>query len=182
MIKKIFTKRLVLRPWDASDAESLYEYAKDPSIGPMSGWPVHTSLENSREIIRDVLSVDGTFAVTIKGNTVAIGSIGLMIGDNSNLGLSDLEAEIGYWIGVPFWGNGYIPEAVQELLRYGFEELRLAAIWCGYFDGNDKSKRVSEKYDFRFVRTEKKELPLIGETKLEHITCITKDKWFNHIL
>ena len=105
MIKKIFTKRLVLRPWDESDAESLYEYAKDPSIGPMAGWPVHTSVKNSREIIRDVLSANGTYAVTIKGDTAAIGSIGLMVGDNSNLGLSNIEAEIGYWIGVPFGGE-----------------------------------------------------------------------------
>jgi len=51
MIKKIFTERLVIRPWDESDAESLYEYAKEPSIGPMTGWPVHTSVENSRAII-----------------------------------------------------------------------------------------------------------------------------------
>ena len=57
-------------------------------------------------------------------------------------------------------GNGYIPEAVQELLRYGFEDLGLTAIWCGYFDGNDKSKSVSEKCGFRFVRNEKKEWPL----------------------
>ena len=46
------TKRLILRPWDETDAESLYKYAKDPSIGPIAGWPVHTSVENSLEIIR----------------------------------------------------------------------------------------------------------------------------------
>ena len=51
MIKKFFTERLVLRLWDESDAESLYEYAKDPSIGSMTGWPMHTSVENSRAII-----------------------------------------------------------------------------------------------------------------------------------
>ena len=120
--------------------------------------------------------------MTIKDDTAAIGSISLMIGDNSNLGLSSIEAEIRYWIGVPFWGNGYIPETVQELLGYGFEELRMAAIWCGYFDENDNSKRVCEKCGFRFVKTEQKECPLIGKTKLEHTTCITKDEWFSHIL
>ena len=45
------TERLILRPWEESDAESLYEYAKDPLVGPIAGWPVHTSVENSREII-----------------------------------------------------------------------------------------------------------------------------------
>ena len=41
------TERLILRPWEESDAESLYEYAKDPQIGPIAGWPQHTSMENS---------------------------------------------------------------------------------------------------------------------------------------
>ena len=49
-------KRLILRPWTEADAESLYEYAKDPRVGPIAGWPVHTSVENSREIIKNVLS------------------------------------------------------------------------------------------------------------------------------
>ena len=48
------TERLILRPWQESDAESCYEYAKDPQVGPEAGWPVHTSVENSREIIREV--------------------------------------------------------------------------------------------------------------------------------
>lgn len=46
------TERLILRPWEESDAESLYEYAKDPAVGPIAGWPPHTSVENSLEIIR----------------------------------------------------------------------------------------------------------------------------------
>ena len=48
------TDRLILRPWEEADAEDLYEYAKDERIGPATGWPVHTSVENSREIIRTV--------------------------------------------------------------------------------------------------------------------------------
>lgn len=177
MTDKLETERLILRPWEELDAEILYEYAKDPRVGPIAGWPVHTSVDNSREIIRDVLSADGTYAVTAKGGNRAIGSIGLMVGDKSNLGLLETEAEIGYWIGVPFWGMGYIPEAAQELMRYAFVELKLDTIWCGYFDGNDKSRRVGEKCGFRFDRTEEKEWPLIGETKTQHITRLTKDEW-----
>ena len=46
------TERLILRPWKEDDAESLYKYAKNPEVGPIAGWPVHTSVENSREIIK----------------------------------------------------------------------------------------------------------------------------------
>ena len=62
---EITTERLILRPWKDSDAESLYEYAKDPAIGPIAGWPVHTSVENSLEIIWGVLSEDETYAVCL---------------------------------------------------------------------------------------------------------------------
>ena len=62
------TERLLLRPWNESDAESLYEYAKDPRVGPVAGWPVHTGVENSREIIRTVLSAPETYAVCLKGD------------------------------------------------------------------------------------------------------------------
>lgn len=46
------TKRLILRPWQESDAEALYKYACNPNIGPIAGWPPHTSIGNSREIIK----------------------------------------------------------------------------------------------------------------------------------
>lgn len=101
---ELTTERLLLRPWLESDAESLYEYAKDPRVGPIAGWPIHTSVENSREIIREVLSEEETYAVCLKETGKAVGSIGLMVGKASNLNLPDTEGEIGYWIGVPFWG------------------------------------------------------------------------------
>lgn len=61
------TERLILRPWAEADAEALYKYAKDPEVGPIAGWPVHTSVENSREIIREVLSAPETYAVILTG-------------------------------------------------------------------------------------------------------------------
>lgn len=172
------TDRLILRPWRESDAESLYQYAKNPKVGPAAGWPVHTGVENSRQIIRDVLAVDETYAVALADNDVAIGSIGLMIGDRSNLGIAANEAEIGYWIGEPFWGRGMIPEAVRELMRYAFDDLGMTTLWCGYFDGNEKSKRAGEKCGFLFHHTETdKEWPLIHAVKTQHVTRLTKQKW-----
>lgn len=174
-----YTSRLIIRPWELSDAEDLYQYAKDPLVGPIAGWPPHTSVENSCEIIRDVLAVPETYAVCLKDDNKAIGSVGLMIGDKSNItGLSDHEAEIGYWIGVPFWGQGLIPEAVNCLIQYAFNDLGMEKLWCGYFDGNIKSKRVQEKCGFRYQRTHKDELwPLMNDIRTEHITCLTKEEW-----
>ena len=69
------TERLILRPWSEDDAGELYKYAKDIDVGPMAGWPVHTSVENSREIIRTVLSAPETYAVCLKETGKPIGSI-----------------------------------------------------------------------------------------------------------
>lgn len=172
------TERLILRPWEEADAESLYEYAKDPKVGPIAGWPVHTSVENSRDIIRNVLSEPETYAVCLKEDNKAIGSIGLISPMQSHTDLFDTEIEIGYWIGVPFWGNGYIPEAVRRLQEYAFMELGCTAIWCGYYDGNEKSKRVQEKCGFLYHHTERgKPCSLIGEIRTEHFTYLTKTKW-----
>ena len=64
-----------------------------------------------------------------------VGSIGLMIGSASDKGIPDAEAEVGYWIGVLYWGQGLIPEAVREIMRHGFDDLNLEKMWFGYFDG-----------------------------------------------
>lgn len=180
MILILETERLILRPWQETDAESLYEYAKDPLVGPIAGWPPHTSVENSLKVIQNVLSAPDTYAVILKETGKPVGSIGLMIGENSNLNISNDEGEIGYWIGVPYWGQGLIPEAVRELLRYGFEDLCLTKIWCGYFEGNEKSLRVQEKCGFIYHHTNKDiHWELMNDIRTEHITCLTKEEWLN---
>ena len=59
------TERLILRPWEDKDAEELYRYAKDPQVGPSAGWPPHTSVENSLEIIHSVFAEPETCAVVV---------------------------------------------------------------------------------------------------------------------
>lgn len=174
------TERLVLRPWEEADAEDLYSYARHPEVGPIAGWAVHTDVENSREIIRGILSAPETYAVVLKETGRPVGSIGLMLGKASNIGIPETEGEIGCWIGVPYWGRGLIPEAVRELMRHGFEELNLERIWYGYFDGNIKSKRVQEKCGFHYHHTaENVPCAIEGVLRTEHITCISKDEWLS---
>jgi RimJ/RimL family protein N-acetyltransferase len=120
------TERLILRPWTEEDAASLYKYAQDPKIGPIAGWPPHTSVENSREVIRDILSAPETYAVVLKETNEPIGSVGIMFGDGvHSADMQEGDAEIGYWIGVPYWGQGLIPEAVECLLLRCFYELNI---------------------------------------------------------
>ena len=170
------TERLLLRPWRDEDAEELYKYARDPEVGPAAGWPVHTSVDDSRGIIRNVLSAEGTFAVVLKETELPVGSIGIM--RNADIPIGDDEAELGFWIGKPYWGRGLIPEAVRECLRFCFEELKCERIWCGYYDGNEKSRRAQEKCGFVYHRTEKdKPCPLMGDVCTEPIMLLTREAW-----
>lgn len=172
------TPRIILRPWQDNDASDLYEYAKDPRVGPIAGWPPHTSVENSREIINSVLSAPETYAVVLKETNKPVGSIGLNIGEQSHFNIGQNEAEIGYWIGAPYWGRGIIPEAAEELIRYGFENLQLTKMWCGYFDGNEQSRRVQEKCGFVYHHTDKDiEWKLMNDIRTVHVSCLTKEEW-----
>ena len=172
------TERLILHPWELTDAEYLFQYASHPDVGPIAGWSPHTSVENSREIIENILSAPETYAVVLKELNHPVGSIGLMIGSASNIGIPDTEGEIGYWIGVPFWGQGLIPEATRKIMQHGFEDLGLQRLWCGYFDGNNKSKRAQEKCGFTYHHTTNNvPCAIEGLLRTEHITCITRQEW-----
>lgn len=169
------TERLTLRPWEEADAEECYQYAKDPRVGPAAGWPVHTSVEDSRRAIREILSAPETYAVVLKETGLPVGSIGL---HRNDLAAKDDEMELGYWIGVPYWGRGLIPEASREMLRHAFEDLNLARVWCGYYDGNERSKRVQEKLGFRYQRTTGNvPVPQLGETRRGFVQLMTKEDW-----
>jgi RimJ/RimL family protein N-acetyltransferase len=171
------TERLILRPWKESDAEECYRYARDDRVGPAAGWPVHTSAEYSRQVIRDVLMKPETYAVVWKETGLPVGSIGL---HRNDLASKDDEMELGYWLGVPYWGRGIIPEAGREMLRHAFEDLRLQRVWCGYYDGNVKSGRVQEKLGFKYQWTsENLPVPQMGETRTGHVSLLTREEWLN---
>ncbi len=88
------TKRLLLRPWRLTDAESLYEYAGDPEVGPAAGWPPHKSIEESRSVIGSVLSGAECYAVCEKGTDRAVGAIELILKGNTDGWESRSGAEV----------------------------------------------------------------------------------------
>ena len=75
---QLTTERLILRPWTETDAEDLYRYAKDDRVGPTAGWPPHSSVDNSAEIIRTVFSAPETYAVCLKEDNRAKSSFAMV--------------------------------------------------------------------------------------------------------
>lgn len=123
------TKRLMLRAWKKDDAEKVYELAKDPHIGPPCGWKPHENLRESKEVLRDILMNDYTYAILLKETEQIIGNISLMPYSESRFAQCEREAEIGFWLGYPYWGNGYMAEACVCLVEYGFKEKKLEKNW-----------------------------------------------------
>lgn len=176
--RMIETERLILRPWHESDAAMLFKYASDPDVGPVAGWPPHTSVENSLEIIRTVFSAPETYAVVLKETNEPVGCCGIMLSNSLHTAdMANGEAEIGYWLGKPYWGQGLIPEAVKALLSRCFNELGLDAVWCGYYDGNSKSKRVCEKSGFSYHHTNVGVTSPLGDIRTEHFYLMTKEEY-----
>jgi RimJ/RimL family protein N-acetyltransferase len=75
------------------------------------------------------------------------GGMGLMLDEQHS------KAEIGYWIGLPFWGRGYATEAAREVVRYGFQDLKLNRIFAGVYGGNEASMRILTKLGFKHEGT-----------------------------
>ena len=79
------TERLILRPLAETDAESIFEYAKDPDVGPVAGWPSHQSVQESRDVIREVLSGPQCYGICLKDDNKAIGAVELILKEHTAL-------------------------------------------------------------------------------------------------
>ena len=153
-------------------------YCRDPEVGPPAGWPPHRSMEESRTIVEKLMAFPEAYAICLKGTDAPIGCIDLKLKDRTDLTDRDDEGELGYWLGKPFWGRGIMPEAAREMLRHAFLDLGMQRVWCAYYDGNEKSKRVQEKVGFQYKwTTENVDVPLLGEKRTGHVNCITKEEW-----
>ena len=135
----IHTQRLCLRPWIDADAPALFELARDPRIGMLCGWKPFELIDDAREALSTVLVANDSYAVTLGSTGEIVGSIALHIDTDSP---EATVADIGYWIGVPYWGNGYASEAGRAIIERA-KELGVETIILKYFDGNDASRRVS---------------------------------------
>lgn len=147
---ELATPRLLLRPFRQEDAPAVQRLAGDEAIaattlniphpyppGLAERW-IATHLPGFQ------LGEQATFAITRLDSGEVLGAIGLIV---SRL---HQRAEMGYWMGKPFWNQGYTTEAARRLLRYGFEELSLNRICARHFARNPASGRVMEKIGMRF--------------------------------
>lgn len=144
------TERLILRPFTFADAPEVQRLAGEEAIAkttlniphPYEDGMAEAWIKTHLERIKRGESVN--FAIVLRQSRSLLGVVAL------NLNQAHASAELGYWIGVPYWNNGYVTEAANAVLRYGFETLDLNRIHSGYMENNPASGRVLEKTGMRY--------------------------------
>lgn len=189
---------LVLRPWRENDAGALFALASDPLIGPPAGWPPHTSVEESRQVIREVFSAPGTYCVTLADDTrsddAADGASdgGTIVGCAGFKPTEDFYApvvarsgdhaalDLGYWLGRRYWHHGYATKAARALLDLGFGALGLDAVYATHNTGNTASGAVMARLGMREAgRVDHVAADRLGEDVFnDEIICrISAEEW-----
>ena len=163
-MKILETPRLIIRGWELNDADDLFDYAQSDQVGPNAGWLPHKDVEESRRIIQMFRADAHTYALVLKAENRVIGSIGLhkRKPDEPDWSFFRKQMELGFALSYKYWGQGIVPEAVKEILRFAFEELKLDEIYCGHFDFNAQSKRVIEKTGFTYDHTLTKKIETLN--------------------
>ncbi len=170
------TQRLLLRPWKQADLDDFFEYASVDGVGQMAGWRPHENREESQRILDSFINGKKTFALEYQGKV--IGSLGIeKYNEDRFPEFSDRSCrEIGYVLSKEYWGRGLMPEAVNEVIRYLFEERKLDVIFCGHFLQNHQSASVQEKCGFRHYSFGKYETKM-GTIEEDEVTVLYREDW-----
>lgn len=143
---KIETQRLILRPIELDDAQSMYEYASNNEVMEHLTFPKHISVEHSRNVIQSIfltkkesVNVPESYAIVEKISGKMIGCCDFTDIDRFH------NSEIGYVLNQKYWGKGYMTEAVSKVIEIGFEYLNLERIVIRHNVENIRSKRVIQK-------------------------------------
>ncbi|GHU51796.1 alanine acetyltransferase [Clostridia bacterium] len=142
----------------------------------MARWMPHQSEEESLKILKGFIEGKKTFALEHNGK--AIGSLGIEeYNEKAVPEFDDMVCrEIGYVISKAYWGQGLMPEAVNEVIKYLFEDVCLDAIFCGNFLQNNQSARVKEKCGFTFCKIIEHETRY-GTTEDSNYSCLRRTDW-----
>lgn len=166
---------MILRPFSVLDTGDVYAYAQDPRVGPIAGWPAHRSYFESWDIVRTVFSQPGVFAMELRENRKVVGSVGFV--GRQPIPNCPGDDEIGYALSHAYWGRGLMPEAVEAVLRWGFQDLGMDRIWCGHYAGNWRSRKVIRKCGFRYAFSFTENLALLREDRLTYQYIQTREDW-----
>lgn len=177
------TKRLIIRPMYLEDAQSAALHANDPLISRYMSltFPNPYTLDRAKEWINMNLALAYQEAFVLCEHTspeIVIGGIGLKPGRD----VSAHTAEVGFWIGQPYWGKGFMTEALEGFTKWAFENWnkdgqRLRRLWGNAFAPNVGSMRCFEKCGYAKEGVMKGHCEKNGEVMDMHVFGLTKADW-----
>ncbi len=174
---RIETPRLVLRPFEPADAAVIQPLLDDSEVAAnLLRTPFPYTRQDAEDWVvlsrRRIESGEGLpLAVERREASGVIGCVGL------DLAPAHRRAELGYWIGRPYWGRGYATEAGLALVAHGFEALNLNRIHAGYYHWNPASRRVLEKLGMHPEGVQRAHVIRLGRTADLHLMGMTVDQW-----
>ena len=171
------SKRLLLRSFSLSDAPGIQKLAGEKAIAattlniphPYEDGMAEEWIGTHQERFEKGEGV--IFAITLRDEKTLIGAIGIEINQLHG------RAELGYWIGRPYWNNGYCTEAAEEVVRFGFNEYKLVRIHATHFSSNRASGRVMNKIGMKHEGKLRRHIKKWGRFEDLEIYGILKDEY-----
>jgi RimJ/RimL family protein N-acetyltransferase len=171
------TARLILRPFQPGDAEIVQKLAGEREVADTTlniPHPYEDGIAEAWLATHKTGFEDGTlavFAIVLRESGQLVGAIGLEIDRRFKL------AELGYWIGKPFWNRGYATEAAIGIIRYGFTSLELNRIASRHFTRNPASGRVMQKAGMQHEGMARQSMIKWGKYEDLQLYAILREDW-----
>ena len=176
--QQVRTGRLLLRAFEQDDYKQIYSnWQSDPETFRYLEQSPCRDLEDSYRYCRARIPYYGIpyffdWVIVQEDTKQPIGEFNAAYRHRTN------SVNVGFCLGSKFWNNGYMSEAVGRMLKHAFEDLHMKKVWCAYYDGNERSKRVQEKAGFIYQWTSKDvDVPLLKEKRIGHVNCMTRDEY-----
>lgn len=172
---RLETERLLLRPQDEADVPAItsgigdWDVAKNLSRAPHPYEEKHAREFLARMTEERAKGTSYPFGIVRKADAVYIGSIGLH--------LKEGVFELGYWLGKPYWGNGYATEAARKVISFAFRELKAEKLLAGWFHDNPASGHVLEKLGFQPSGAEQLDCAARGHTVYCHRVTLQRESF-----
>ena len=196
------TEKLKLRPIMATDAEDIFEYAKDEETGPRAGWPPHKTIEDTKQIIDMWLNpnnAEKNFAIIYNSNKKVIGTIGITKMNNETIinlnkklekeNINYINAilneeksiyEIGITLSRVYWNKGLATEALYDIIEYLFSQLKADIVLTLHYEANIGSKRIQEKNNMKVLGAFTKDVPWFNtDCSTMVVRYKTNEQWQN---
>ena len=167
------TKRLRVRPYSEADIPELLPLIGTREVAATTLRIAHPYTEQDARAFLELAKEPGKMwlAITLLSDGRQIGGIGMRIEEQHR------HAELGYWLGVDYWGQGYATEAGREMIRYGFEQLDLHRIFATHFAHNPASGNILRKLGMRHEGCQREHLLKWGQFVDSEIYGLLRHEW-----